>query len=230
MCFHRCLLWSWVLFNKNGSFNLEGVLIFSESTSIPNITNTVSESLRPWEVEELGKESGIVGQKAQFSGGCLWKLLSAPVHAGEAPCRSPILLNIHGLLRWALLTAMLEMSAPDGLVVTFSQNSWEALPTSLRNGKDYFLKCWLTEQNVLEWVTDFFLLPPFTCCKTTYGDLNLVKKQPMASLSDDTLGESRRAMAKESQRLRASLLGFPQCQLLSGGQQTKPRCCVAQHL
>lgn len=102
-----------------------------------------------------GKSEGSVHMPLSKNGFCMLLPLWG------ASCRDDMLpWSSRKLFRWALLTAMLKMSAPDGLMVTFSQNSWEPLPTSLRNGKDNFLKCWLTEQNVLELVTDFFP-PPF---------------------------------------------------------------------
>lgn len=163
MCFHLSLSWSEVLFNKSGSSNLEGLLIFFESTSI---TNVIRYNL--WQHASLGGEKQGKGSKERWEVGGLssyaavqkW-LLYAPTPPEGESCRGDVLpWSSRKLLRWALLTAMLKMSAPDGLMVTFSQNSWEPLPTSLRNGKDNFLKCWLTEQNVLELVTDFFP-PPF---------------------------------------------------------------------
>ena len=158
---------------------MEDVWIFSESIPITNITRynlSAHASLgqgrgRRGSPREMG-----VGQRAQFRACLCRRSFRTALLPPVGPHRSACSWSSVELLRWALLTAMLKMSAPDGLVVTFSQNSWEPLPTSLWNGKDNFLKCWLTEQNVLELVTDFFfLLSPSTHCKITYGDSKLEK-------------------------------------------------------
>lgn len=167
-------------------------MIFSESTSITNITRYNRQGHTS---PGGGRSCGAGGQRAPFQLPCKWEA-ARPCCPGVCISRHSLLLGTMEHLSWDLLTAVFKMSAPDGLVVTFSQNSWEPLPTFLRDGEDNFLKCWLTEQNVLRLVTDFFpLLHPPSCCKTTYGDSNFGKKL-MTLLRDNTSEGSDKLVAK----------------------------------
>lgn len=173
-------------------------MICSESTSITNITRYNHQGHTSL---GGGRSCGAGGQRAPFQLPCKWEA-DHPCCPGVCVSRHSLLLGIMEHLSWDLLTAVFKMSAPDGLVVAFSQNSWEPLPTFLRDGNDNFLKCWLREQNVLWLVTDFSpLLHPPSCCKTTYGDSNFGKKL-MALLRDNTSEESDKLVAKWEKHIK----------------------------